>query len=160
MSAFGIYSVSEVDQAIALLDPTMAVIQAQRGVLTAVDAQGWDGVFSGWGQVKSNWAGLKSASNFLNGWGPEISQSSDTMGKVQNYQDLAGQYSAKIAAGGGTAPIVPKVNPAPPAPPPDPSNPSGGSGAAWSTTVLTVAIIGGVAYGVHAVLSILPGKRR
>jgi hypothetical protein len=40
-----------------------------------------------------------------------------SMAQVVKYQGLAGTYSAKIASGGGSGPVVPNVNPPIPTPP-------------------------------------------
>jgi len=115
-------SVSDVDSAIAQLDPVMLAIDQQKGVLSTVDAQTWAGQMSGWSSLKTEWQGYKDASNFLNAWGPELYNAPRVLVQANSYQQVSAQYGALVAKGGGTAPVQPNVNPQPPAP--NPASPS------------------------------------
>lgn len=152
------FTPDDVNQGIATLSPTMATINGQAGHLAAGNQTAWAGVYQGYQDFVSRW---NSEGTFFGGGGfggllglTQAAVASDAMSKLANYQTLATQYAAQIQASGGQAPIVPNVNPGPVTPPSGGSSSSSSSGGiSTATAVVTVAVIGGLAYGIHAVLS-------
>lgn len=119
------YNISTVDSAIAQQDAVMQSIDSQSNHLQAPDQSAWAGQMSGWSQLKDQWTFDKSLGNVLNAYIPTLDQTDDVMGKVEAYQATSTQYGKLIAQGGGTAPVVPNIDPGPPNPkPPTTPNPS------------------------------------
>jgi hypothetical protein len=96
------YDANEVDNAIALLDPTVESINSQTNVLNGVDQSTWGGVYTNWQGVKNDWTFDKNGSLL-----PGPVYGSGIMARVQATQAQCNVYAAKIKAAGGQAPVVP-----------------------------------------------------
>ena len=143
-------NVQEVDSKVAETDGLVTAVDAQIAVLGPSDHAAWTGLYNGWQATKAEWAFDKKGS-----WTPAIVYGGDILDRCSSMQATCALYSAKIKAQGGNAPITPVG--------PDGPTPSGGgssSAVGYAGAITTVAVIGGLAYGVHTILRFLPGKRR
>ena len=141
---------AEVDAAVAQTDGLVTAVDATSSVLGPNDQTAWHGVYAGWQATKKEWAFDKAGSAL-----PGSVYGQGILDQCASVQATCSLYSAKIKAQGGNAPITPVG--------PDGPTPSGGgssSAVGYAGAITTVAVIGGLAYGVHTILRFLPGKRR
>lgn len=150
------YSIGDVDQAIAQQDSVMNAIDAQSSVLQPTDATAWAGQMNGWNAVKTQWDFDKEESNVTNLYIPALNDASHIMGEVQAYQQQSAKYGALVTKGGGTAPVQPNVNPGPAKPPINPDTPS--TWPTWAWWAVGAAAVGAGLFVLDKVTDLVTGE--